>query len=384
MYLECWCGRRDSNSHGQFPNGNNKATFRSLHINERTVNAVSIQKGVEMASIRKLKSGRWQVAIRKSNHKKIYKTFIEKAVAKRWAKQTELQIEKDVYTDYGNAETITVKDLIIKYRDEIVPEHKAKVSTTHKLNKLMRYKVAEQYVLSLKSSQIYTLKKTLKDEGLAPKTVNGYVQILGQIWKTAQRIWSINLPSQNPFELVSLEKVNNERERVLTYAEYDRLINIATTSKLHILRDVIMFAYMTGARWSEIMKLLRTDVSFDKQTATFRDTKNGTDRTIPLSDEVVSILKRYPFGDTFFRVSSYDSFKFYFKQACRKADIDDFRFHDLRACFCTNALLSGMSESQVATISGHLDWRSLKRYARIKAEDLLDKVNNIQKLRIRV
>ena len=66
-----------------------------------------------------------------------------------------------------------------------------------------------------------------------------------------------NLPSQNPFELVSLEKVNNERERVLTYAEYDRLINIATTSKLHILRDVIMFAYMTGARWSEIMKLFQ-------------------------------------------------------------------------------------------------------------------------------
>ena len=160
-------------------------------------------------------------------------------------------------------------------------------------------------------------------------------------------------------------------------AEYDRLINIATTSKLHILRDVIMFAYMTGARWSEIMKLLRTDVSFDKQTATFRDTKNGTDRTIPLSDEVVSILKRYPFGDTFFRVSSYDSFKFYFKQACRKADIDDFRFHDLRACFCTNALLSGMSEASVAAISGHKDYRSMKRYTRIKAQDLIEDVNNI-------
>mgnify|MGYP005993053375 FL=1 len=42
-----------------------------------------------------------------------------------------------------------------------------------------------------------------------------------------------------------------------------------------------------------------------------------------------------------------------------------------------------MSESQVATISGHLDWRSLKRYARIKAEDLLDKVNNIQIVKIK-
>ena len=94
-----------------------------------------------MASIRKLKSGRWQVVIRKSNYKHIFKTFIEKAAAKRWAKQTEIQIEKDVYTDYGNVESITVKDLILKYRDEIVPTHKAKVSTTHKLNKLMRYNI---------------------------------------------------------------------------------------------------------------------------------------------------------------------------------------------------------------------------------------------------
>ena len=336
-----------------------------------------------MASIRKLKSGRWQVVIRKSNYKHIFKTFIEKAAAKRWAKQTEIQIEKDIYTDYGNVESITVKDLILKYRDEIVPTHKAKVSTTHKLNKLMRYNIAEAFILRLKSSQIYQFKNKLKSEGLAPKTVNGYVQLLAQIWKTAKRVWSINLPNQDPFELVSLEKVNNERDRVLTYSEYERLLNTATYSKLHILRDVIEFAYLTGARYSEIMGLLRSNTNLEKQTATFKDTKNGTDRTIPLSDEVVAILKRYPFGDTFFRVSSYDSFKFYFKQACRRSKIRDFRFHDLRACFCTNALLSGMSESQVAAISGHLDWRSLKRYARIKAEDLLEKVNNIHSIKLK-
>ena len=58
---------------------------------------------------------------------------------------------------------------------------------------------------------------------------------------------------------------------------------------------------MTGASLVRDHEVLRTDVSFDKQTATFRDTKNGTDRTIPLSDEVIAILKRYPFGDTFFQ-----------------------------------------------------------------------------------
>ena len=118
-----------------------------------------------------------------------------------------------------------------------------------------------------------------------------------------------------------------------------------------------------------------------KQLATFRNTKNGEDRTIPLADNVVDILKRYPFGKTFFRVSSYDSFKFFFKQACRKANIDNFRTHDLRACFITNALLSGMPQSSVAAISGHKDYRSMKRYTRIKAQDLVDNVNRIVPMR---
>ena len=330
-----------------------------------------------MATIRKIKSGRWQVSIRKSNHKHIYKTFIEKAVAKRWCREIENQIEKDMYTDYGNAETITVKHLIIKYRDEIVAEHKAKKSTTHKLNKLMRYDVSSQFLLRLRSSHVYQMQKKMKREGLAPKTINIYVQLLNQIWNTAKRIWSINVPAQSPFELVTLDKVNNERDRVLTVAEYKALLDRAQESRLHILRDFIEFLYNTGARYSEAMFLKRADTDFNKKTAIFRDTKNGDDRKIPLSDHVIAILKRYPFGDTFFRVSNYDSYKFYFKQACRKADIDNFRTHDLRACWITNALLSGMQESEVAEISGHKDFRSLKRYLRIKPEDLLEKVNKV-------
>ena len=62
---------------------------------------------------------------------------------------------------------------------------------------------------------------------------------------------------------------------------------------------------------------------------------------------------------------------------CKKAEIKDLRFHDLRAFFATNALLSGMSIAQVSFLTGHKDWSQLKRYTRIKPEDLLDKVYNI-------
>ena len=85
-------------------------------------------------------------------------------------------------------------------------------------------------------------------------------------------------------------------------------------------------------------------------------------------------------GDTVFNIVGRRLRK-HFSIACKKARIHDFRFHDLRACFCTNALLSGMTIPQVAAISGHKDWSQLKRYTRIKATDLTDHVNKISSIR---
>jgi len=71
----------------------------------------------------------------------------------------------------------------------------------------------------------------------------------------------------------------------------------------------------------------------------------------------------------------------HFKKATKEVGITDFRFHDLRAYFCTNALLSGMSIAEVSAVSGHKDWSQLKRYTRIKPEDLLEKINNVVNLK---
>ena len=58
------------------------------------------------------------------------------------------------------------------------------------------------------------------------------------------------------------------------------------------------------------------------------------------------------------------------------------KIDDLRDCFCTNALIAGWTIAQVATVSGHKDWSQLKRYARIKADDLVEKVNALNVVNI--
>ena len=199
-------------------------------------------------------------------------------------------------------------------------------------------------------------------------------------WTTARKVWGISTPPMNPFDYIELEKEAPARDRVLTKAEYAKLLESCTNSNLPPLLDAVKFAYLTGARQGEQLRLKLEHVDFERRVLTFYDTKNGEDRTIPLSDTAFEILKRHRFGDTLFNILARRLRK-HFNIACRRAAISNFRFHDLRACFITNALLSGMSEATVAAISGHKDYRSMKRYTRIKAQDLIDDVNKISAIR---
>jgi hypothetical protein len=55
-----------------------------------------------MATILK-KFGKWQVSIRRSFHKPLYKKFITKHDAQRWDRETELLIEIGQYQDLFEA-----------------------------------------------------------------------------------------------------------------------------------------------------------------------------------------------------------------------------------------------------------------------------------------
>ena len=53
-----------------------------------------------MATIRK-RRGKWFVEIRKSGYPKIYRTFFEKTDAKKYAKDIETQMDKNIFEDYS-------------------------------------------------------------------------------------------------------------------------------------------------------------------------------------------------------------------------------------------------------------------------------------------
>ena len=330
-----------------------------------------------MATIRKRKSGKWQVIIRKKNYPTIVRSFLEKGTASKYARDIETQMDKKIFEDLSGAEGTTLKQLIIKYRDEIVPEYKSAKILTYKLNYMLKFKICYYNLLQLNSTHIHKFKKEIT-VGRAPKTVNMYIQTLQTIWNIARSQWGITLPAQSPFALITYNKILNERDVVLSDEEFKRLLDEAAKTKLKVLPDMIRFAAITAARYSEIVGLERCNTDLNKKTAKFLDTKNGEDRTIPLSNDAIDILQKYPFGKKFFNVRTREIFRNYFDKARRAAGLNHFRYHDLRSRAIKAMLLSGMSEIEVATVSGHKTLAILhRRYSRIKARDLIEKVNNV-------
>ena len=345
-----------------------------------------------MAYIRK-KRGKWVVEIQKRGYPRVSKSFVDIKTARKFGREIESQMERNVFEDYSGARGTSLREVLVRYRDEKTVNKKSVKEETNTINYLINHKIALNSLMTLKSHHIHKLMRELS-VSRKPSTVNKYVQLICHAWRVAKREWGINLPAQNPCDFVTKYKVRDARDRVLDIDENQRLLqsceeqdnapnstgeNSPNKQRLRFLKDIVMFAYQTGARQGEILKLKRSHINFEKRMCTFYDTKNEEDRTIPLADATLEILKKYRFGPYVFNTND-SRLRKWFRRATKDAMIDNFRFHDLRACFCTNALLSGMSIAEVSALSGHKDWSQLKRYTRIKPEDLLVKINNVIRL----
>ena len=72
------------------------------------------------------------------------------------------------------------------------------------------------------------------------------------------------------------------------------------------------------------------NVDLDSRLLKVRDTKNGEDRVIPLSNKSLSILQSLPrLGESVFNASR-SSLQNAWKRLIKRSDLDDLHFHDLR------------------------------------------------------
>lgn len=320
-----------------------------------------------MAAIRKRGDFQWQAEVRKKGYPSQRRTFTKKMDAERWAKETEINIERGLFFDRTAAERTTVSELIERYRRDIMPTMTGK-HVSPALNALDP--VFGEYALSSITAEMVSKHRDARLKTVAESTAKKEINLLSRIIDLAGQEWGIPV-AVNPCLNVKRPAEPKGRERRLEGDEEERLLSACLESSQE-LQAIAIVAIESAARLGELLDLRWKNVNLAKRTAHLLNTKNGDDRGVPLSSKAVAALDALPRhigGKVFHRWAAADSFNKTWTRTCNRAGIEDLRFHDLRHEACSR-LSDKFHMHELMKITGHKTAAMLARYYHPRAEDL--------------
>jgi integrase len=325
-----------------------------------------------MASYRK-RQGKWQAQVRLAGKPAISKTFPTKELARAWAaKQETILLSEGVLPDKEQANT-KLNALFERYLHEVTPRKKGSIAESYRLNALSKSILAGITVGNLKPSDIAKYRDRRLDE-VSDSTVRRELVLIRHCMAIASHEWGF-LQLSDIFASVTLPKEAPHRIRRISPKELEALLSALNAQRNKQYRLIVEFALETGMRRSEILNLEWRDIL--SEYVVIKDSKSGHSRSIPLSKKARSLMvdKLFKHSNTrIFNVTP-NSVRLAWERACTKAGITDLRFHDLRHEAISRFLEKGLGIAEVATISGHRDYKTLQKYAHIETRRILAKLN---------
>ncbi|WFP48490.1 site-specific integrase [Methylomonas sp. EFPC3] len=323
-----------------------------------------------MATFRKRGSGSWQARIQRKGHPDLTKSFGTKAEAQTWARQIEAEIDRGNYSAPAPIETdgTTLRDLLCRYLELITPKKKGAIHEGHRVKSWINSPIANKPLAEIKSSDFAKWRDERLGKELSPNTVRLDLAVISNVYSIARTEWGFESLA-NPIKLIKLPKLPNGRTRRLTPEELRKLIQaLEYTQEVH---QIVQLAVETGMRRSELLGMTWENVDTAKRVVLLPDTKNGDSREVPLSSRALEVLNSVGVkteGPVF--TTKPDSVSQAFSRACKRANLKDLRFHDLRHEATSRLFEKGLNTMEVSAITGHKTLSMLKRYTHLKASDL--------------
>lgn len=242
--------------------------------------------------------------------------------------------------------------------------------------------IASMPSAEITSADILAAARQLADRGAKPQTVQNYLSHLGAVFAVAKPAWGYPLDQQAMRDAIVVAKrlgvtsKSRTRDRRPTLGELDKLLEHfdrirANRPTAAPMRDIILFAIFSTRRQEEITRIRWQDLDEKHGRILVRDMKHpgdkvGNDQWCDLPPEAMAVIRRQP--RTADRIFPYkvDAIGTAFTRACQLLGIDDLHFHDLRHDGVSRLFELGWNIPQVACVSGHRAWQSLKRYTHMR------------------
>lgn len=309
-------------------------------------------------------------------------TFERVTDAKKWAQQTESAIREGRHFKTTEAKRHTMAELIDRYIKNVLPTKPKAIRKQTALLQRWRAEIGSHALADVTPSLIAECRDklageiTLRDKLRSPATVNRYMAALSIAFTTAVKEWG--WLEDSPMRKVTKPKESRGRVRFLSDDERIRLLKFCKESSNPYLYAVVVLALSTGMRQGEIMGLTWDVVDLNQGRAILHETKNGERRAVAITGHALELLKELS------KVRRIDSNLIFpskenapqkpqkpmdlrapWETAVKKAELQDFKFHDLRHSAASYLAMNGASLAEIAEVLGHKTLQMVKRYAHL-------------------
>ena len=199
------------------------------------------------------------------------------------------------------------------------------------------------------------------NKNLKNASINRYLEIMSKAFNLGI---DNGLLTFNPLTKVKKLLEDNYKVRFLTNEEETRLYKALP----QYLEPIVTTALQTGMRKSEILNLKWKNIDFEYGFIELLETKSGKSRKIPISDKLFNILNNQSKDTEYVFINPatgmpYVDIKKSFTAAIKKANISNFRFHDLRHTVATRLVEKGVDLLVVMELLGHSKIETTMRYS---------------------
>jgi integrase len=199
--------------------------------------------------------------------------------------------------------------------------------------------------------------------GVTPKTVNRDLVILSGVFRVLIEVDEYH--HENPLSGLKKLKAPNKGMGFLSGDEIEMLLSELDEEE----KKITIFCLHTGARWGEAEGLRVEHVIGNR--AMFLETKTGTERVVPISQELADLILTRKTGRVF--QSSYATIREVIKRV--KPDLPKGQaVHVLRHTFATHFMMNGGSIITLQRILGHRDIKQTMAYAHFAPDYLTDAI----------
>lgn len=337
---------------------------------------------------------KFRAVVRIGKHPAQTKTFEKHSDAKKWITAVEADLQNRKVTDPKTK----IIYLLEAYERDVLPKRRAKLAPSHWKHDIpaMKRYFGELTMHDLAGDGGITWAMKVSPVLSAASKTDYFLRMLGFL-----RQFELNFGTVVPWDDLTLCRkklfdngvfmASEERDRRISPAEVATIKENLRPSRTVPTGRIIDFCIASCMRISEVCRLRKSDYNRDAGTILIRDRKHprkkmGNHKLVPLLGDARQLIedqiaylethrrpgKKHENDDLIFPYHA-DYISVVFHEATIKGEVDNCVLHDTRHEGISRLFEAGYQIQEVALVSGHLDWKSLRRYTHIQPAALAAK-----------